>query len=145
MVKDYTDLMERIKKHEGFVPKIYKDSLGFATIGYGHLVLPEEQWEEGKEYSKEQLEHVFKTDFNNALAHANSLMDGMDLDDKAREVIIEMVFQLGVGGVGKFKKMWEALRNKDYGEASFQMLDSRWAKQTPNRAESLSKVMRSCS
>ena len=144
MVKDYTDLMERIKKHEGFVPKIYKDSLGFATIGYGHLVLPEEQWEEGKEYSKEQLEHVFKTDFNNAVGQATGLMDGMNLDDKAREVIIEMVFQLGVGGVGKFKKMWEALRNKDYGEASFQMMDSRWAKQTPNRAESLSKVMRSC-
>ena len=145
MVKDYTDLMERIKKHEGFVPKIYKDSLGFATIGYGHLVLPGEQWEEGKEYSKEQLEHVFKTDFNNAVGQANGLMDGMDLDDKAKEVIIEMVFQLGVGGVGKFKKMWEALRRKDYGEASFQMMDSRWAKQTPNRAESLSKVMRSCS
>ena len=144
-MKDYTDLMERIKKHEGFVPKIYKDSLGYATIGYGHLVLPEEQWEEGKEYSKEQLEHVFKTDFNNAVGQATGLMDGMDLDDKAREVIIEMVFQLGVGGVGKFKKMWEALRNKDYGEASFQMMDSRWAKQTPNRAESLSKVMRSCS
>ena len=144
-MKDYTDLMERIKKHEGFVPKIYKDSLGFATIGYGHLVLPEEQWEEGKEYSKEQLEHVFKTDFNNAVGQATGLMDGMNLDDKAREVIIEMVFQLGVGGVGKFKKMWEALRNKDYGEASFQMMDSRWAKQTPNRAESLSKVMRSCS
>ena len=51
---------------------------------------------------------------------------------------------MGVGGVGKFKKMWEALKNKDYGEASFQMMDSRWAKQTPNRAESLSKVMRSC-
>jgi len=143
-MKDYTDLMERIKKHEGFVPKIYKDSLGFATIGYGHLVLPEEQWEEGKEYSKEQLEHVFKTDFNNAVGQATGLMDGMDLDDKAKEVIIEMVFQLGVGGVGKFKKMWEALRKKDYGEASFQMMDSRWAKQTPNRAESLSKVMRSC-
>ena len=143
-MRDYTDLMERIKKHEGFVPKIYKDSLGFATIGYGHLVLPEEQWEEGKEYSKEQLEHVFKTDFNNAVGQATGLMDGMNLDDKAREVIIEMVFQLGVGGVGKFKKMWEALRNKDYGEASFQMMDSRWAKQTPNRAESLSKVMRGC-
>ena len=143
-MKDYNDLMERIKKHEGFVPKIYKDSLGYATIGYGHLVLPEEQWEEGKEYSKEQLEHVFKTDFNNAVGQATGLMDGMDLDDKAKEVIIEMVFQLGVGGVGKFKKMWEALRKKDYGEASFQMMDSRWAKQTPNRAESLSKVMRSC-
>ena len=35
---DYNNLKERIKKHEGFVNKIYKDSLGFATIGYGHLV-----------------------------------------------------------------------------------------------------------
>ena len=138
------EIKSRIKEHEGFRDTVYSDSLGFATIGYGHLVLPEEQWEEGKEYSKEQLEHVFKTDFNNAVGQATGLMDGMNLDDKAREVIIEMVFQLGVGGVGKFKKMWEALRNKDYGEASFQMLDSRWAKQTPNRAESLSKVMRSC-
>ena len=140
----YEQLKERIKEHEGFVPRIYKDSLGFATIGYGHLVKEGEQWEEGKEYSKEQLEHVFKTDFNNAVGQATGLMDGMNLDDKAREVIIEMVFQLGVGGVGKFKKMWEALRNKDYGEASFQMMDSRLAKQTPNRAESLSKVMMSC-
>ena len=141
---DYTELMNRIKKHEGFVPKIYKDSLGYATIGYGHLVRPDEQWEEGKEYSKEELEHVFKNDFNNALDQATGLMNGISLDDKAREVIIEMVFQLGVGGVGKFKKMWEALRNGDYAEASVQMLDSRWAKQTPNRAESLSSVMRSC-
>ena len=142
MVKDYTDLMERIKKHEGFVPKIYKDSLGFATIGYGHLVLPEEQWEEGKEYSKEKLEHVFKNDFNNALAHANSLMDGMDLDDKAREVIIEMVFQLGVGGVGKFKKMWEALKNNDLETASKEMIDSNWHKQTTKRCESLANIIK---
>ena len=35
---DLQNLMERIKKHEGFVNKIYKDSLGFATIGYGHLI-----------------------------------------------------------------------------------------------------------
>ena len=55
-----------------------------------------------------------------------------------------MVFQLGIGGVSKFKKMWEALEKGDYTEASFQMMDSRWAKQTPSRAESLSKIMRAC-
>ena len=55
-----------------------------------------------------------------------------------------MVFQLGIGGVSKFKKMWEALSKGDYGEASVQMMDSRWAKQTPKRAESLSAIMRSC-
>ena len=78
------------------------------------------------------------------MSHANSLMDGMALHVQAKEVIVEMVFQLGVGGVQKFKKMWEALRNGDYQEASVQMLDSRWAKQTPKRAESLSNTMRAC-
>ena len=42
----YEQLKERIKEHEGFVPRIYKDSLGFATIGYGHLVKEGEQWED---------------------------------------------------------------------------------------------------
>lgn len=136
--------MNRIKLHEGFVPKVYKDSLGFKTIGYGHFCRGDETWEEDKEYSKEHLELVFKTDFNNALAHANSLTSGIDLNEKAKEVIIEMIFQLGIGGVMKFKMMWKAIREKDYSEAAEQMLDSLWAKQTPNRAKSLSDVMRSC-
>ena len=53
-----------------------------------------------------------------------------------------MVFQLGIGGVGKFKNMWSALDREDYGEASFQMLDSLWAKQTPARAGKLAGKMR---
>ncbi len=32
------DLKSRIKKHEGFLAKVYLDSLGKATIGYGHLL-----------------------------------------------------------------------------------------------------------
>ena len=52
---DYNNLKERIKKHEGFVNKIYKDSLGFATIGYGHLVTKADTYEEGVEYTKEEL------------------------------------------------------------------------------------------
>ena len=55
-----------------------------------------------------------------------------------------MVFQLGVGGVSKFKAMWKALEENDYTTASIEMLDSRWAKQTPTRAENLSDIMNSC-
>ena len=32
------DTKTRIKQHEGFVPSVYKDTLGFKTIGFGHLV-----------------------------------------------------------------------------------------------------------
>ena len=63
---------------------------------------------------------------------------------QAKEVICEMVFQLGIGGVSKFKNMWKALEEGDYYTASVEMLDSRWAKQTPKRAESLSNIMKQC-
>jgi len=136
------DLKARIKKHEGFKDVMYKDSLGFATIGYGHLILPTDNYVDGKQYSKEVLDAVFDKDFQNALDNANKLMSGYDLVDQAKEVICEMVFQLGIGGVSKFKNMWKALEKEDYYTASQEMLDSRWARQTPKRAEDLSNIMK---
>ncbi len=113
------------------------------TIGFGHLCVEPEQWDDDKEYTREELERVFDNDFEEALKNAESLIGERSINFIAKQVIIEMVFQLGIGGVGKFKKMWSALDNEDYGEASFQMMDSLWAKQTPNRAEKLSQKMRS--
>ena len=139
----YEELKEQIKEHEGFVPRTYKDSLGKKTIGFGHLCVEPEQWDDDKEYTREELERVFDNDFEEALKNAESLIGERSINFIAKQVIIEMVFQLGIGGVGKFKKMWSALDNEDYGEASFQMMDSLWAKQTPSRAEKLSQKMRS--
>ena len=139
----YEELKEQIKEHEGFVPRTYSDSLGKRTIGFGHLCVEPEQWDDDKEYTREELERVFDKDFEEALKNAESLIGERSINFIAKQVIIEMVFQLGIGGVGKFKKMWSALDNEDYGEASFQMMDSLWAKQTPNRAEKLSQKMRS--
>ena len=139
----YEELKEQIKEHEGFVPRTYKDSLGKRTIGFGHLCVEPEQWDDDKEYTREELERVFDNDFQEALKNAESLIGERSINFIAKQVIIEMVFQLGIGGVGKFKKMWSALDNEDYGEASFQMMDSLWAKQTPNRAEKLYQKMRS--
>ena len=139
----YEELKEQIKEHEGFVPRTYKDSLGKRTIGFGHLCVEPEQWDDDKEYTREELERVFDNDFEEALKNAESLIGERSINFIAKQVIIEMVFQLGIGGVGKFKKMWSALDNEDYGEASFQMMDSLWAKQTPKRAEKLSHKMRS--
>ena len=139
----YEELKEQIKEHEGFVPRTYKDSLGKRTIGFGHLCVEPEQWDDDKEYTREELERVFDKDFEEAVKNAESLISERSINFIAKQVIIEMVFQLGIGGVGKFKKMWLALDKEDYGEASFQMMDSLWAKQTPNRAEKLSQKMRS--
>ena len=139
----YEEVKEEIKLCEGYVNKIYKCSEGFDTIFYGHKVLPEDTYEHDVEYPKEIGEEVFEKDFQRTLDAAERLIADRPINNTAKEVIINMVYQIGEGGVSKFKNMWKALDREDYGEASFQMLDSLWAKQTPARAGKLSGKMRS--
>ena len=131
-----------IKKHEGFRNKVYKDTLGKRTIGYGHLCV-EDWWEDDKEYTQAELERIFDKDFEKAKDGASKLYEGCEINDTAKGVIIEMVFQLGPTGVSKFKNMWKALKETppNYSVAKIEMLDSRWAKQTPNRAKELSDTI----
>ncbi|BCV03392.1 MAG: hypothetical protein CM15mV66_210 [uncultured marine virus] len=53
-----------------------------------------------------------------------------------------MVYQMGEGGVSKFKGMLSALRKGKYTDASDEMIDSLWYRQTPNRASELALTMR---
>ena len=140
---DYKNLEARIKVHEGFRNTVYLDTLSNKTIGWGHLCTKDEIWEEGKEYSEEELHRVFITDLNRAIDGANKLCHDIKLPELAKEIIIEMTFQLGTGGLSKFKKFWKFLREGKFFDASCEMLDSRWAKQTPNRAAELSELMKS--
>ena len=139
----YEEVKEEIKLCEGYVNKIYKCSENFDTIFYGHKVTPEDTYEHGVEYPKEMGEEVFERDFQRTLDAAERLIGDRQINNTAKEVIINMVYQIGEGGVSKFKNMWKALDNEDYGEASFQMLDSLWAKQTPARAGKLAGKMQS--
>jgi GH24 family phage-related lysozyme (muramidase) len=131
-----------IKEEEGYRDIMYKDHLGFATIGYGHLVLPTDKFKEGVRYDRKNLDQVFNYDFQIAYQDAMDLCKDLDIVDEAKEIIIHMCFQLGKPKTAKFKKMFEALRNKDYIEAGLQMESSLWYKQTPNRVMRLSEKMK---
>jgi lysozyme len=138
-------LLASVKKHEGYRNKVYLDTLGKRTVGVGHLCV-EDFWEDDKEYEESFLMTILEHDLQTAIKGAKDLMaeNGcMDIDEQAEELIIEMVFQLGKTGVSKFKNMWKALSGLEYSAAADQMLDSRWAKQTPNRANGMADVMRS--
>jgi lysozyme len=141
----FEDVKERIKQHEGFNNRVYKDSLGKKTIGYGHLVLPTDSFKDSEYYETSVLNDLFEQDFQNALDQAQKLLDGYNLPDKAIGVVVEMIFQLGIGGVSKFKMMLTALMAQDYDNAANQMLRSEWHEQSPKRCEELSNIMRSCS
>ena len=130
------DLLEKIKEHEGFVEHVYDDSLGIPTIGYGFaikdLVLDEDIAEEILIRKLEKLKR-------NAIARFKWLED---MPVEVQEVILNMCYQLGVTGTSKFRKAISALQEGDWEDAANEMLDSLWARQTPNRAKELSDIIR---
>ena len=139
-------LMESVKKHEGYRNKVYLDTLGKRTVGVGHLCV-EDFWEDDKEYEEKFLMAILLDDLQNAIKGARELKEEnscTDIDEIAQEILVEMVFQLGKNGVSKFRNMWKALSEKNYVGASYEMLDSKWAKQTPNRAKSMADQMKAC-
>ena len=142
---NYDKLLESVKKHEGYKNHVYLDTLGKRTVGVGHLCV-EDFWEDDKEYEEDFLMDILKKDLQQAIRQANSMCEGLKISEDAKIIIIEMIFQLGGTGVSKFRKMWQALQQDppDYAEASVQMLDSRWAKQTPNRAKEMADHMKHC-
>ena len=143
----YDELAGSVKLSEGFRDHVYMDTEGFRTIGWGHKVVHEDNFEDGKTYTKEELQEVFDNDLRKALGLARQLMEEnnvRDLPTTAQHTITEMCFQLGKSGVSKFRNMWKALQNRDFNMASLEMLDSKWNRQTPNRCKKLSDQMKSC-
>jgi len=136
-----SDLKKRVELHEGKVNKCYADSLGKLTLGIGHLVTDEDNIDLNKEYSDEFIYKLFDKDFDKAIEGAARVCQGMDLPDRKFGVFIEMAFQLGATGLSKFKKALAAARDHQWEECHDQLLDSRWYKQTPNRAKQLAMIM----
>jgi lysozyme len=62
--------------------------------------------------------------------------------DNVQRAVGNMTFQMGLGGVLKFKKMLAALQAKDYTTARREALNSAWAKQTPQRAKRVTDLMK---
>lgn len=143
---DEGKLTELLHRDEGIVNKIYLDHLGYKTFGAGHLVKetdPEYIMPVGTEVSSDRINECFREDLRTTLFDCERLYPHFyELPENAQMVIASMAFNLGRPKLSKFKNMKAAVDAGDYEEASAQMLDSRWAKQLPNRSERLAKMMR---
>ena len=128
-------LKQRIKRHEGMELVAYPDADGWA-IGVGHnLKYPIPQ---------EAAEIIFNADYDQAFKSYRTLPKEIQegLSWRRREVLVEMIFQMGVAGVLGFKRMCKALVDKDYEEAAVQIMDSKAAKQCPERFQEYADRMR---
>jgi len=122
-------LAQRIERHEGRRNKSYKDSKGILTAGIGRNL-------EAVAFTDQEVDLMFKNDLSRAKQGAQSFHIYESLSDARRGVLIEMVFQMGVGGVNKFKRFLKATQAKDWEGARKEMLDSKWYRED-SRARAL--------
>lgn len=161
------NLVETVKGSEGFAKKPYVDILVAKNpqqydIPKEHLKIIEQHIEKLKLtfgygftfITQDEAAAVLEIRIKSIIKELETKEPFVNkLPLEKQEILAEMCYQMGVGGVLKFKKMWEALKEFDYETAGVQMLDSSWAKQMHamdmtdgkdgvNRAEKLSQRMR---
>lgn len=124
--------IDDIKQEEGFKGVVYKCTEGFDTIGYG-TKLP---------LTKEEATLLLEYRLNKVKSELCSSLYALEAPNEVWDILYNMAYQLGVPGLLKFEKFFKALHGKNYNQASIEMLNSRWAKQTPNRAKRFSDRMK---
>lgn len=118
---------------------MYKDSEGYDTIGYGHLVLNSEREKFKNGITPMDADLLLACDIDRTKRDVATL--GLSLPKDWEDFMIIMTFQLGLGGVKKFKKMIAALKVQNWKEAINQAKDSLWYRQTPNRLNDMIKQL----
>jgi len=134
-------LKNRLRVSEGFRAKPYRCPAGKLTIGYGRNL-------EDKGISRIEAEFLLDNDIAEAQALLRRYLPWTDnLDQARRDVLVDMVFNMGIGsaktgkGLLSFQNALKHIQRGEYAEAAFHMLDSRWAKQVGGRAEQLARIM----
>jgi lysozyme len=129
-------LIDQLKEDEGFSATPYRCTAGHLTIGYGANLDAGVTKEEAEGMLRVRVD-IINRDLENAFPDWYN-----DLDRNRQDVIINMVYNLGLQGFRKFKKMIHCLEIKDYTGATMEMLQSKWAKQVGKRADRLAKIMK---
>lgn len=137
-----SDMLTRriIEQEEGWRDTPYYDHLGYPTVGYGfNLHMPKNAPLPGFVLPK-AVGGAWLQSFIDAIR--SQLEEELSwMNEDRQSIIISMAYQMGIKGVLGFGNMWSAIRRQDWDSASDEMLDSRWARQTPARAHRHATVM----
>lgn len=129
-------LVEQLKRDEGEVLHVYQDHLGYWTIGVGRLV----DRRRGGGISKDEAAYLLKNDIEKFQKEVSEQLPWFKHLDEARQgALINMAFQMGTNGLLGFKASLSLIRQGLWQQAHDQLLTSKWAQQTPNRAARIAK------
>jgi lysozyme len=135
------ELTRQLRGDEGVKATVYKDHLGFSTIGVGRLV---DSRKPGAGLRPHEIDYLLQNDIDDRIeALTRRLPWFQNLDDARRGVLLNMAFQMGVEGLLGFERTLSLIRDGKYELAAHAMLQSKWAKQTPERAARMAEQIKS--
>ena len=151
MTVDVKELYQEISSDEGKILHAYLCTELHATVGIGHKILdtdPEKEleiygvnWEEVPDdqcITEDRCDILFQEDVQIAIGGCMNIYNNWDeLPQEMQHVLVNMAFQMGQRGLSNFKNMKAAIEEQDFAKTAVEMMDSRWASQTPERAERL--------
>ena len=135
---DIDKLRVEIAEEEGEKHELYNCSLSVKTFGIGHAVKPSDpEWDEpiGTPVSSTRVREAFESDIQITIDDCKTIFENFnEMPETAQHVFAGMIFQLGRPRFSKFKKSIQFAKESEWDKCATEILDSRWAKQTPNRA-----------
>ena len=140
------ELINELKREEGFRDRIYQCSEGVDTIGYGfnvkYLTDDELALNGGfiEPMSEEVATKILEAKVSKLIKSVDEVYSWIDsLPEVVKIGIYDMIYQLGIKGFGSFVNTQKYLKALDYPKAIENIKNSKWAKQTPRRANNLIK------
>ena len=136
-------IRDLLSLHEGRIPYAYQDSLGYWTIGVGHLI----DKRKGGRLPEKIIDDLLDWDIR---IHASELYKALpwlhQLDEVRQCVMIDMCFNLGIEPFdGDGFKDWpifiSQVKNGEYAKAAANMRSTLWAQQVKARAVRLANMM----
>jgi len=124
-----SEFVDQIKRHEGYRDRIYLDTVGVPTVGWGHALLT------GSRFPQAASEILLADDLASVDGDYARLALPIDEADTVRQYAIKnMLFNLGVTRLLGFKNFLAAVRRHDWEAAMQHGMDSKWAQQVGPRA-----------
>ncbi len=125
-------------KHEGIRVHPYKCSEDKLTIGIGRNL-------EANGISEEEAMYLLDNDIDRVINNLDKIFPAWKvMPSKARLVCIDMCFQMGITGFMNFRRTRALMEMGAWLEASEELLRSKYAVQTPNRAAYNSRQLALC-
>ena len=104
---------------------------------------PESKMEVGDPVSERRVEEAFDKDIQSVIDDCQRLYSNFNaMPEECKQITANMMFNMGLPKMKAFKKMNAAIEDEDYIKASEEMVDSKWYRTVPNRADRLVQRMK---